>query len=334
MAEEIVDPKYGQLDADMVAMLRSYEIRYFREDLPVPFADGLLIYPATVRDFEEFANCSSCLTLNKNNDPEGIRMSNLDYLLAQAARKDAEGQVWIYRIHRLFSIIFHVKDGYECLECHNTLAYDSPEVTKFMKECTAFVAALEKSLAQNSDEPPKEEETPPEPTLTCPSCGKEHFRHAISITEDPTTHKRQLAIHGHVITKKEFNQLRQIVLFQNFPDYVDDSWVDPELKKDRDEKMQLEQRSNDLHASIEKKVVCLSVTTNYKFDEIFNMSIRKFTMALSTVDDLINYKLLKQAQYSGFSGLPKNFKVDHWIYKPNKDMYGDAYKDIDTLKAV
>ena len=141
-------------------------------------------------------------------------------------------------------------------------------------------------------------------------------------------------MNGHIITKKEFNLLRQIVLFQNFPDYVDDSWVDPDLRRDRDEKLRLEQRNNDLHASIEKKVTGLTITTNYKFDEIYNMSIRRFTMALAMVDDLINYKLLKQAQYSGLSNFPKGFKVDHWMYKPNKDMYGDSYKDTDALQAV
>ena len=88
---------------------------------------------------------------------------------------------------------------------------------------------------------------------------------------------------------------------------------------------------NDLHATIEKRVVCLSIATHYSFDEIFSMPIRKFNLALSTVDDLINYKIMKQSVMSGFVSLPKGQTIEHWIYKPNKDMYGD-YKSVDEVK--
>lgn len=326
--QEVIDPKYGKLDKELVALLKDYEVSYFREDKPIPFTEDLTLYPVPVRYFEEFASCSSCLSLNKNDDPDGIRYSNLDYLLNKTSLPGIEGQIWTYKIYRLFEIVFHLQPGYECLECHKVLPYNSPEVKEFVKGCQDFV----KFLSENSDT--NAEEIPPEPQLKCPSCGNAKFRHVINITTDPETKHKTLYVGGHAITKKEFNALRQIVLFQNFPDYVDDSWVDPDLRRDRDEKLQLEQRNNDLHASIEKKVVALSITTNYKFPEIYDMSIRKFTMALAMVDDLINYKLLKQAQYSGFSGLPKGFKVDHWIYKPNKDMYGDAYKSTDSLQSV
>ena len=62
------------------------------------------------------------------------------------------------------------------------------------------------------------------------------------------------------------------------------------------------------------------------------MSVRKFNLALSTVDDLINYKIMKQAIMSGFVSLPKGQTIEHWIYKPNKDMYGDAYKTVEEIQ--
>lgn len=327
--EEHIDPKYGKLDPELIKLLKDYELSYFREDLPVPFAPGLDIYPVPVRFFEEFASCSTCLSLNKNEDPKGISMSNLDYLLSKVDLPGLDGQVWAYKIYKLFEIIFRLHPGYECTSCHHVLDYSSEEVTTFVQACQTFVEKLSKV-----DINQEIEGLPSEPQLKCPSCGNENFYHVIHITVDPATKKKQLSVRGHIITKQEFNKLRQIVLFQNFPDYVDDSWVDPELRKDRDEKMQIEQRLHDLHATVEEKVVCLSISTNYKFHEIFDMSIRKFTMALAKVDDLINYKLLKQAQYSGFSGLPKDFKIEHWIYKPNKDMYGDSYRSTDSIQAV
>ena len=85
--EIVADNKYGKLPEKMVDMLRAYEIKYFREDKPVPFC-GLQIYPAKVREYEEFSNCASCLTLNKNEDRNGIRMSHLDYLISQTQQEE------------------------------------------------------------------------------------------------------------------------------------------------------------------------------------------------------------------------------------------------------
>ena len=54
-------------------------------------------------------------------------------------------------------------------------------------------------------------------------------------------------------------------------------------------------------------------------------------MALNIVDDLINYKIMKTAAMSGFVSLPKGQTIEHWIYKEEKDMYGDSYKSKDEL---
>lgn len=330
--EEVVDPKYGKLKPELIALLKDYERSYFREDLPVPFIPelNLSLHPIPVRYFEEFANCSSCLSLDKNEDANGIKMSHLEYLLSKTQLPGVEGKIWKYKIQRLFELIFHLEIGYECTECHTVLKYDSKEVREFTEQCQNFV----KTLMENANALFKG--ATQEPSLRCPKegCSGTKFQHVLDIRENKETQKLSLYIHGRELTKNEFNQLRQIVLYQNFPDYVDDSWVDPELKKDRAEKLRLESQSQDVHATIEEKVICLTISTCYKKAEIYDMSIRTFTQALSKVDDLINYKLLKQSQYSGLSGLPKDFKVEHWIYKPNKDMYGDSYKSTDAIQAI
>lgn len=77
-----IDAKYGELSKDIVDYLQPLEYEYFREDKPVPFC-GLTVYPIKVRDFEIFSNCTTCLTLNKNEDPNGVAMSHLDYLFSK-----------------------------------------------------------------------------------------------------------------------------------------------------------------------------------------------------------------------------------------------------------
>jgi hypothetical protein len=328
----MADRKYGELKPELVKLLKDYERLYFREGRPVPFIpeSNLFLYPAQVRDFEEFAACSSCLTLNKNDDPRGVTMSHLDYLLSKIASTEPEARVWRYKIQRLFEIVFRLQVGYECTTCHTVIPYNSQEAKTFLEQCQAYAHALQERMAG------AQVELPPEPRLKCKNaqCSGTKFQHSFDIREDPITKKMHIFIHGHDLTKNEFNQLRQIVLFQNLPDYADDSWRNSDIRKDHDEAMRLKQQSQDLHATIEQKVICLAITSNYKIPEIYDMPIRQFTMALTRVDDLINYKLLQQAKYSGMSSIPSDFKIPHWIYQPDTDSYDDMYKDVDSFQSV
>lgn len=314
MAE--VNNKYKGIDEKIAKTLESYEILYFREDKPVPFC-GLKIYPVKVRDYEVFCNCSSCCTLNRKTTKEGLRMNNLEFLLLQTTKEGDEGQLWSYRIQKLFELMFHLENGVKCKnpECNHLISYESSEFLKFVQDI--------QKAQQNKQEFPQ---------LICPKCGGSEFMEMIKFTQNPETKKYNLEVDGHIIMSNDFDLFRQIVLFQNLPDYHDDSWVDPALKQDYEARLELQRKKNDVQATLEQKVIGLSINTNYKFEEIFDMTIRKFTMALAMVDDLINYKIMKQASMSGFVSLPKDFKLEHWLYKSEKDMYGDAYKDMDDLK--
>jgi len=318
-----VDDKYGKIDEETKDLLKRYELEYFREDKPIPFC-GLLIYPVQVRHYEEFASCCTCLTLNKNEDPMGIRFSHLDYLINKMnIKENDEGKIWTYKLQRLFEIIFRLSNGIKCKneKCNHIIKYSDDVLRNYFKEVTQ---KLEEAKSKNTEfEAPK---------LHCPECGGTDFSEMIGIIQDPQTKKNAFTVNGHIINRDDWAKLRQIVLFQNYPDYVDDSWVDPEIKKDHEEKLRLQQQKNDLHASIEKKVVCLSIATHYNCEEIYDMSIRRFTMTLTATEDLINYKIMKQAVMSGFVSLPKGQSIEHWMWKPVKDIYGDSYKDADSVQ--
>lgn len=309
-----VEGKYKGVPQKIADEIALYETQYFKEDKPIPLCGSLLMYPATVHDYEVFSNCSGCLTLDKNHDPQGIRMSYLDYLYSKTQLPGEEGAAWSYKIQKLFEIVFHVTNGIKCAKCGRILAYNSPEFISYIQRVN--------EAQQNNQDIPE---------MVCPEkdCGNNQFIEMMKFVEDPETKKHSLYVDGQLITRKDFDRLRYIVLYQNYPDYQDDSWVDPEIKKDYEERMRLERQKNDLHASIEKKIVCLSITTSYSFQDIYDMTIRKFTMALATVDDLINYKIMKTASLSGFVSWPKDKPIEHWIYKPHRDMYGENYKSID-----
>ena len=308
--------KYRGVPKHIAEEINTDESLYFKEDLPVPFCGELKFYPATVHDYESFSYCSQCLTLDKNQDKNGIRMSQLEYLYTKTQAPGDEGSIWSYRIQKLFEIIFHIKNGIKCTKCGRVITYDSKEFRDYI---------LKINEAQKNDEEP--------PKLVCPEegCGGHEFIEMMKFIEDPKTKKHVLCVDGQIINKEDYDRLRYIVLFQNFPDYRDDSWVDPVLKKDYEEKKRLERQNNDLYATIEKKIVALAISTHFSYEEIYKMTIRKFTMALMTVDDLINYKIMKTASMSGFVQWPKDKPIEHWLYKADKDLYGDnSYKSLDA----
>ena len=328
--------KYKGINPKLAKELAMFEMQYFRRGLPVPFC-GMEIAPAKVKDYELFMDATACLTLDKNTTLEGIRMSNLDYLVSKLQiQEENEGAQWSFRLSNLIELCFGVKSGYYCPKCGKVYAFDSEEAKamtaaaeergrRFLEENLNRFQDTEEEAAKALEEL-KEAAAP-----RCPDDG-EALKPTLTVRKDEAG-KAELCVKGNVISSKEFDRLRQIVLFQNIPDYRDESWVDPSLKKDREERMEIERRQNDVHASVEDKVICLAISVGYKTEDIYEMTVREFTKALSKVDDLINYSITKLAAMTGLVSLPKGKKLEHWIYKPDKDMYGDEYKSLQSAQA-
>jgi hypothetical protein len=123
-------------------------------------------------------------------------------------------------------------------------------------------------------------------------------------------------------------RLRKIVLYQNLPDFKDDSWVHKEVRDDQKAKQELLSKDAGT-ASVEKKMVAIATVTNYKVEELYDMPIRKFLMLLTSIDDVITYATNRIGSMNGFIKM-KN-PIEHWIYKKDKGIYGEAV-DAQTFK--
>lgn len=147
------------------------------------------------------------------------------------------------------------------------------------------------------------------------------------------THKLELFIDGQKIDFKDFNRLRNIVLFQNLPDYRDTSYIDPNLKKDYETKKRIQgQKNANLTATLEKKLAAMKVFMGLpNYDGLYNMSVRRFLIEFSTMDDYISYNLQMMGRLCGLGGGGKD-APEHWIYKEVKDVYADGgYISKDTM---
>lgn len=283
------------LKKDIVEELQYLEDRYFIFDKPIPFVTGLTLYPVLLEHYNEFLICSCCLTLNKNETTEGIMMSNLDFLISKM-EDEKTGTLYSRYFSRLMEIIFRIKNGVWCADCNKVIPF------------VDFFKMLEEQKEH----------------IKCPECGSIKLEEAVRYITNPTTKKKELVIMGVHINSKDFDRLRQIVMYQNLPDYKDDSWVMAEIREDQRLKNELLTKNNGgpVFASLEKKIVCVSAKSSYKIEEIYNMSIRKFIMLLTSIDDAMRYMCDRIGRMSGL--VSSTTPLEHWIYKHEASLYGNA----------
>lgn len=286
----IVNPTVGK---DIVDEINHLENSAFLLDEPVPFKQELKLYPITVRNYNEFLLCSECCTLNKNDSEEGILMTHLDYLVS--LMKSEEGKRLSMYFSRLVELVFRIKNGIRCAQCGDVITFEQ--------------------YAQMTNE---EREN-----YQC-KCGKNDFEEVIRYNID-SNGRTELTIQGVKITSKDFNRFRQIVMYQNLPDYKDDSAVHAEIREDQRLRQELlaKKSGGAVHASLEKKIIGVSINSNYKINELYDMTIRKFLITLTTIDDLIVYQSDRLARMSGLVSCKE--PLEHWLYKREKgSIYGEA----------
>lgn len=276
--------------------------RYFTYDEPVPFC-GLNLYPVSVRNYNEFMTSNACLLLNKNDDPMGIKFTHLDYLLSKVS-DEKEGVLWSMRLSKIIELCFHILPGMKCSKCGKYIPYDQ-----------FFTEDRVKLYQEGADEDRKK-------FFNC-DCGEGKMVASLDQKKDEKSNKTVLLIDGHEIDSNNFNKLRKFILYQNLPDFKDDSWVNKEVRDDQAKKAQILSIGKGT-ATLERKMVCLSAKSCYKINEIYDLSIRKFCSLLSAMNDAIEYQISKTAIMSGMVKMKDGQTIDHWIYQKDEGMYGKS----------
>lgn len=119
-----------------------------------------------------------------------------------------------------------------------------------------------------------------------------------------------------VITQKEFDEIKRIILYQNILDY-DDQYINPDLKKAMQEQDEL-MTKNINPPSLERRIAIISSHTGITQKEQFKMSLRSHNLLFKEVVGEVNYQAIKAISlYAG-----KQDAVE-WIYPKNKDKFDD-----------
>ena len=270
--------------------------KYFTYDEPVPFC-GLYLYPVSVRNYNEFMTSNACLLLNKNDDPMGIKFTHLDYLLSKIS-DEKEGVLWSMRFSKIIELCFHILPGMKCSKCGKYIPYDQ-----------FFTEERVKLYQEGTDEDRKK-------FFDC-DCGEGKMIASLDQKKDEKSNKTVLLIDGHEIDYVNFNKMRKYILYQNLPDFKDDSWADKAIRDDQAKRAEILSKDSG-KASLERKMLCVVASTGIDISKIYDMSIRKFITLLGVINDYTEYKATKVGLMSGMVSLKKGQKIDHWIYTKEK----------------
>ena len=331
----------------LLQLIKYYEQKFFTHDLPVPFKDHLKIYPAKVRDYYDFYFNILCFKMNKNEDPNGVSMSHLGYLIYKLEDEMTGRQIY-NQLVGLLELIFDIKNGLKCPKCGDLITFDeiNKEVAAIkllsdekMKEVLLRQYLEDVSFCtkccKEEDKDNEVEEDEGIDILNVDKIKNKFFnkkekyelRHqVIDYSKDPADLK--LIVDGVEIDNIDYDLLRNIVLYYNIPDY-DDEYINPELKAELEEVARLK-NPNNVQPSLEKQESCIVSTGVYTYETIKDITIRKMVILLRTIDARLHYFAYRQGELSGmvkFKG-----ELTHWIYgSDNKDKFGDIMT-MDALK--
>ena len=129
------------------------------------------------------------------------------------------------------------------------------------------------------------------------------------------------------IDKKDFNILKDIIIHQNIPNYTYED-INPELKKELEEKERLENKGRKT-VSIEKQISAIVISSSLTFEDVLNMTIRKFYIILEMIDKKLHYQIFKTASLSGM--VEFKAEIEHYLSETDTSGIEDKVMDVGTL---
>jgi hypothetical protein len=103
--------------------------------------------------------------------------------------------------------------------------------------------------------------------------------------------------------------------------HFDDSYIDPDLEQDIKDRDALLNKNHE-NPSLEKQMCCIiSSGCGYNFETIQDITLRKLSLMLQTIDGKMHYQIYKELETSG--AITCKGGINHWIYEKKKNKFDD-----------
>lgn len=130
---------------------------------------------------------------------------------------------------------------------------------------------------------------------------------------------------------KDFDNIAKIICEQNCVDMIDES-IQKELRDDMDRAKEIKRRmQNAKMCSFEDQMICVMISTPMKLEDVYNVTIRKFSKIIKRIDHKMHYQIYKTASLSGF--VKFKTEITDWMANlENSDKYSDVKVDKEEIE--
>lgn len=133
---------------------------------------------------------------------------------------------------------------------------------------------------------------------------------------------------------EDFDEIRKIISEQNMIDLPDER-IQKNVRDSLEEARRFKQKLNkNKVASFEEQMMALATYTGWSLDEIYNMTYRKFVLAIRRANQIIMSNIYLTASMSGFVSFKDKSVLKSWISDINEeDKYADVKMNPEQLQS-
>jgi len=139
-------------------------------------------------------------------------------------------------------------------------------------------------------------------------------------------------INGITYDSEDCDKITDIIFMQNCIEHIDDT-IQKEVRDamEKAEAYKIKQNAYKM-GTLEDQMICVLISTPLKLDDIYELTIRKFSKILERVDHKLHYEIYLGAQMSGMVKFKDENQIKHWMADLTKsDKYADVKVDTDAM---
>jgi|LAHS01.1.fsa_nt_gb hypothetical protein len=266
--------------------IKGYITPYVTFDAPIEYK-GIKIYPIKVKDYYTFMDAYDILKIDKNNIPDVdiIQMSYLQFMYNLVVSDDI---IWRTKFIEILGLCFNIY--YDEEKCDDK--FSPSEILSMRTNENIFRVYIN---------------------------GYDFY------FEIENEHKIRIIINGVSFNASEFNDIKSLILYQNFEDY-EDTIMSKDFKDVVEKYYDLKSRDT-VPLTLENQINVVMSSTGLSLDDVMKLSLRKLQSLFDLEINKTEYMIGRFAQAQGCTA-----KVDHWVYKSKKSKYSDVFTDTDTFR--
>lgn len=132
-------------------------------------------------------------------------------------------------------------------------------------------------------------------------------------------------INNEKYDNEDFLNIKKIIAKQNDIDLIDET-ISKEIRDQLAEAQRIKMQQNVKKVcSLEDQMICVSISSSYRLEDIYKLTIRKFSRILQRIDHKLHYEIYLSASMSGMVEFKDKSFIQHWMNDLEvKDKYADV----------